>query len=54
MGDSAPDKRLAWLGARVCTTLKLKDDVWKAILAGENKCDRLRLMNFFCVFMLEL
>lgn len=37
MGDSAPDKRLAWLGSRVCSTLKVKDDVWKGIVSGESK-----------------
>jgi hypothetical protein len=38
MGDVAPDKRLAWLGSRVCSALKVKEDVWKGILAGESKC----------------
>ena len=38
MGEPAPDKRLNWIGARVCSTLKIKDDVWKGILSGDSKC----------------
>lgn len=37
MAESGPDKRLSWLGARVCTTLKVKEDVWKTISTGESK-----------------
>lgn len=37
MAESGPDKRLAWLGARVCTTLKVKEEVWKAISNSESK-----------------
>jgi hypothetical protein len=38
MGDGV-DKRLAWLGSRVCTHLKLKDDTWKGIANGDSKCE---------------
>lgn len=37
MDESGPDKRLAWIGARVCTTLRVKEDVWKAISNSESK-----------------
>jgi hypothetical protein len=37
MGEAGADKRIAWLGSRVCTTLKVKEDVWKGIVNGESK-----------------
>ena len=37
MADAAPDKRLTWLGTRVCNTLRIKDEAWKAILGGDSK-----------------
>ena len=39
MAEAGADKRAAWLGTRVCSTLKLKDDAWKAIMSGDSKCD---------------
>jgi hypothetical protein len=37
MAEAPLDKRLVWLGSRFCSSLKVKDDVWKAIISGESK-----------------
>jgi hypothetical protein len=37
MAEAPQDKRLVWLGNRFCSSLKVKDDIWKAIITGESK-----------------
>ena len=37
-GDAKPaDRRFLWVGERICSSLKVKDDSYQKLLASENR-----------------